>query len=166
VLDAGCGTGRVAAHLRARGVDVLGLDLSVGMLAAARDHHPTLPVVAGALEALPLRSAAVAGVLAWYSWIHTAPEDLAPIAEESARVLAPGGHLLVAFQAGTGERRLLHRAYGHEVSLTHVRHDPAHVEQLLTGVGLDVRERLHRGPEGREGAPQAMLLAVRRARRA
>jgi ubiquinone/menaquinone biosynthesis C-methylase UbiE len=159
VLDAGCGTGRVAAHLR--GVDVLGIDLSAGMLATAREQHPTLPLVAGALEALPVGTGTVDGVLAWYSWVHTPSEDLPAVVAETARVLAPGGHLLVAFQAGSGERRVLTQAYGHAVALTHVRHDPAHVERLLTAVGLDVRVRMLREPEGRERTPQAALLAVR-----
>jgi SAM-dependent methyltransferase len=36
VLDAGCGTGRVAIELDRRGVDVVGVDLDDGLLAAAR----------------------------------------------------------------------------------------------------------------------------------
>ena len=36
VLDAGCGTGRVAIELARRGVDVVGVDLDDGLLAAAR----------------------------------------------------------------------------------------------------------------------------------
>jgi 2-polyprenyl-3-methyl-5-hydroxy-6-metoxy-1,4-benzoquinol methylase len=36
VLDAGCGTGRVAIELARRGLDVVGLDADPGMLSAAR----------------------------------------------------------------------------------------------------------------------------------
>lgn len=42
VLDAGCGTGRVAVELAARGFDVVGVDLDPGMLGAARAKAPDL----------------------------------------------------------------------------------------------------------------------------
>lgn len=43
VLDAGCGTGRVAIELAARGYDVVGVDLDAGMLATARAKAPGIP---------------------------------------------------------------------------------------------------------------------------
>ncbi|NKY11590.1 methyltransferase domain-containing protein, partial [Cellulomonas hominis] len=79
LLDVGCGTGRVAAHLAASGVDVLGADLSPGMVAAARRAHPGLPFLVAAADALPLPDACAGGVLAWYSVIHTAPAGLAAV---------------------------------------------------------------------------------------
>lgn len=42
VADAGCGPGRVAAFLSARGIDIVGVDVSPAMLAVARDAHPTI----------------------------------------------------------------------------------------------------------------------------
>ena len=42
VLDAGCGTGRVAIELAARGCAVVGLDADPAMLAAARSKAPDL----------------------------------------------------------------------------------------------------------------------------
>jgi SAM-dependent methyltransferase len=42
VLDAGCGTGRVAARLAEQGYRTVGVDLDVGMLGQARRRHPTL----------------------------------------------------------------------------------------------------------------------------
>lgn len=43
VLDAGCGTGRVAIELSRRGVEVVGTDLDPSMLAVAREHAPDIP---------------------------------------------------------------------------------------------------------------------------
>jgi SAM-dependent methyltransferase len=45
VLDAGCGTGRVAIELFRRGLDVVGVDLDPSMLARARAKAPGLPWV-------------------------------------------------------------------------------------------------------------------------
>lgn len=42
-LDAGCGAGRVSSHLRGRGLRVIGVDLSSGMLAMALRDQPWLP---------------------------------------------------------------------------------------------------------------------------
>src|SRR4051812_23673357 len=42
VLDAGCGTGRVAIELAARGVDVVGVDVDASMIATARRLAPKL----------------------------------------------------------------------------------------------------------------------------
>lgn len=49
VLDAGCGTGRVAAELARRGHEVVGVDLDASMLAEARREHPGLHWVHGDL---------------------------------------------------------------------------------------------------------------------
>lgn len=159
VADVGCGTGRVTTHLASRGLAVAGYDLSPGMVAVARRTHPALRFEVAAMQELPLADAALGGVLAWYALIHTAPADLLPVAAELRRVLRPGGHLLTAFHAGDGE--VVHRptAYGRDVPLTSVRHDPDHVAGVLVTAGLDVVARLDRAAEGREQTPQTVLLA-------
>lgn len=161
VADVGCGTGRVTAHLAAAGLGVVGVDLSVGMVAAARRSQPEVRFAVAALEALPFAEASLGGLLAWYSLIHTPPSQLGSVAAELARVTAPGGWLLTAFQAGSGERVDRSSAYGHPVELTNFRHDPADVVAALEVNGFCVEVRLHRSPEGRETQPQAMVLARR-----
>ncbi len=104
VLDAGCGAGRMSAHLAARGVQVRGVDLSPGMVEMARRDHPTLDFTVGSLDELPCQDGEFAGVLLWYSIIHTPPAGLDRVLAEAVRVLRPGGHLLVGFQSGTGTR--------------------------------------------------------------
>src|SRR5271165_1492748 len=42
VLDAGCGTGRVAIELSRRGLEVVGVDLDLAMLAVAREKEPVI----------------------------------------------------------------------------------------------------------------------------
>ena len=50
VLDAGCGTGRVAIELAARSIDVVGVDLDDDMLAEARRKAPGLTWIHGDLH--------------------------------------------------------------------------------------------------------------------
>src|SRR5438128_3806976 len=54
VLDAGCGTGRVAIELARRGVPVVGVDLDPGMLDTARRKAPQLPWICADLATLDL----------------------------------------------------------------------------------------------------------------
>jgi SAM-dependent methyltransferase len=52
VLDAGCGTGRVAIELETRGYRVTGVDVDPAMLSTARDKAPELPWLEGDLANL------------------------------------------------------------------------------------------------------------------
>lgn len=162
VLDAGCGTGRVSAHLAARGLEVFGVDLSPGMIEVAQRMHPRLRFGVGALEDLPVPDAGLGGLLAWYSLIHSAPGRLSSIVGELGRVLRPAAWLLTAFQAGNGECVEHASVYGHTVALTSYRHAPHRVVTALNKAGFVVRAQLHRDPEGIEMTPQAVLLAQRR----
>ena len=163
VADVGCGTGRLTAYLAGLGIDVVGIDLSPGMIEVARQTYPTLRLEVGSMTALDLADGAVAGVLAWYSIIHTPLGGLPAVMSELHRVLTPGGHLLLGFQAGHDEHRAMTHAYGHEVSCDAWLHAPDTVTGILAAAGLVVEARLVREPTGHERRPQASLLA-RRAR--
>lgn len=63
VLDAGCGTGRVAIRLAERGYECVGVDLDASMLAVARERAPDLPWLLADLATLG-RSGAGTDVLA------------------------------------------------------------------------------------------------------
>jgi SAM-dependent methyltransferase len=54
ILDAGCGTGRVAARLAEQGYQTVGVDLDVGMLGEARQRHPKLTWIESDLADLSL----------------------------------------------------------------------------------------------------------------
>ena len=160
VVDAGCGPGRLTGHLAELGLDVSGIDLSPAMVEVARRTHPGLRFEVGSLAALDVADGALAGVVAWYSVIHTPPEHQLPIYRELRRVLRPGGHLLVGFQVGDECVHLEH-AYGHDVSLDAHRLDPDLVERQLGEAGFEITARVLRGPVGPEPQRQAHLLARR-----
>src|SRR5687768_2177284 len=52
ILDAGCGTGRVAIRLAERGYDCVGVDLDASMLEVARERAPHVPWLLGDLASL------------------------------------------------------------------------------------------------------------------
>ncbi|RKE64287.1 methyltransferase family protein [Microbacterium sp. AG238] len=162
VLDAGCGAGRMLHLMRERRPDLrlVGLDLSPQMIGLARAGCPFADLAVGDLADVPLPDGSVAGVLAWYSVIHAGTDELDLIADEFARVSTAGGLVLLGFQSGRGTRRI-DRAYGHDVSLDAVLHDPREVAAAFAARGfavLDQRERLARGGEPH---PQGFVLARR-----
>lgn len=161
VVDVGCGPGTITAYLRSIGMSVSGIDLSPQMVDVARRDHPGLRFQVGSMSALDLADASVAGVVAWYSIIHTPPEALTEQLAELTRVLVPGGHLLLAFQVGEDELLRLTHAYGHHIELDAYRLSPDHVTERLALAGLDVIVRLVREAQDSEKTRQAFLVACR-----
>lgn len=90
VLDLACGPGHTTAEAQRRGAHVVGLDLTLGMVEAARRRYPSVPFVVGDMrdpppgpwDAITCRGAAH----------HVDPEWFAA----AWRVLAPGGRLAIA----------------------------------------------------------------------
>ncbi|GGU59124.1 class I SAM-dependent DNA methyltransferase [Streptomyces lavendofoliae] len=160
VADIGCGTGRVSAHLSDLGLDVLGVDLSPGMLERARNAYPDLRFHEGSMTDLSLGDGALGGVVSWYSLIHIEPEHVPGVLAEFHRVLAPGGRLLLAFQVGDEPLRLT-EAFGRAVALDFHRWRPDRLAGLLVGAGFAVEARLVREAYPTERTPQAFLLARR-----
>jgi SAM-dependent methyltransferase len=93
-VDAACGTGRLTGHLVTRGHRVVGVDSSPDMLRHARRRLPTTDLVAGDLHDLPVASDLADLVVTGLALIHVA--DLRPVFAEFARVLRPGGHLVIS----------------------------------------------------------------------
>jgi hypothetical protein len=111
----------------------------------------------GSMTGLELEDGVLAGIVAWYSIIHTPPEELPVVFTEFRRILAPGGRVLLAFQVGD-ERRRLTEAYGHTVSYDAYRLVPDRVAEQLADAGIVVSARLVREAGAREATPQAYLL--------
>ena len=161
ILDAGCGAGRMSRYLKDRGCSVQGIDGSPGMVAMARRDHPDIHFSVADLASTPFADNSFAGVMLWYSIIHTPPANLPGVLAEVVRLVRPGGHLLVGFQSGTGIRDVApaYRARGHEISLERYCYTADEVVAVLRTVGAQEVCRLVRSPEGRERDGQAIVLA-------
>jgi demethylmenaquinone methyltransferase/2-methoxy-6-polyprenyl-1,4-benzoquinol methylase len=95
LLDVATGTGLVAREalgITGRPEDVIGLDLSAGMLREARAALP-IPLLRARAEALPLADASVDIVSMGYALRHVS--DLVATFAEYRRVLRPGGRVLL-----------------------------------------------------------------------
>lgn len=105
VLDAGCGTGRVAIELSRRGIDATGVDVDPGMLAVARRAAPDLTWIERDLATLDLGADAtfdvvvMAGNVMLFVQPGTEPDVVAHAARHVAR---PAGALVAGFQLQPG----------------------------------------------------------------
>lgn len=113
VGDLGCGTGQMAESLAPFVARVTAVDSSPAMLQAARhrlDPLSNVEVREGELESLPLRDGALDAALLFLV-LHYVAEPAAALAE-AARVLRPGGRLLVVDMV-PHEREEYRQAMGH-----------------------------------------------------
>ncbi|MFD8074968.1 class I SAM-dependent methyltransferase [Streptomyces sp. NPDC059718] len=167
LADLGCGPGYVTAHLAGQGVPAYGVDLSPRMVELARRAHPHLRFTVGSMTALDIGDGELGGVLAYYSTHHTPPELLPVVFAEFRRVLAPGGHLMLAGWVGEDEHLRPEHAYGgHPVSYgLHMLPAPR-IAALLEEAGLTVTARLVQEPGAGAKRPVATFLADKPARRA
>jgi ubiquinone/menaquinone biosynthesis C-methylase UbiE len=92
-LEAGIGTGRIGVPLLERGVDLVGLDLSLPMLLKLREKRRDSPIVQGDVTRLPFGGRTFDRVLAVHL-LHLIPNWRAML-DEVVRVLAPGGALVM-----------------------------------------------------------------------
>ena len=98
VLDAGCGTGRVAIELSRRGVAATGVDLDDTLLAAATAKAPHLSWHLADLATVDLGRTFDVVVLAGNVMIFVAPGSERTVLTNLRRHVAPGGRLVAGFQ--------------------------------------------------------------------
>jgi 2-polyprenyl-3-methyl-5-hydroxy-6-metoxy-1,4-benzoquinol methylase len=108
VLDAGCGTGRVAIELAHRGVSVVGIDSDATMLHTARAKAPELTWVHADLVEMDSHVGTEFDVVvaAGNVMIFLAPGSERSVVDQLAARLAPDGLLVSGFQLNTGRLTL------------------------------------------------------------
>ncbi|TSD50668.1 class I SAM-dependent methyltransferase [Rhodococcus sp. KBS0724] len=154
VLDAGCGPGQWTDFLAQCGLVVSGIDLVPQFVERARVQYPDLSFEVGAFEALDAATESMGGVLSWYSLIHHNPHDIEVPIAEFARVIRPGGGLLVGFFNGATVEAFDHAA------TTGYRWSVAELSQVLVTAGFEVIETYTRTGSGYR--PHGAIIARRR----
>jgi ubiquinone/menaquinone biosynthesis C-methylase UbiE len=184
-LDAACGTGRHTQYLRSLGHAVVGVDAVPAMLERARGRVSDAQFRLGNLEALPIDAASVDVAVCALALTHVA--DLGPPIAELARVVKPGGRIVVSdlhpfmlllgggalFQANDGEYGLV-RSYAHQHAayLTAFRSAGLAVEECFEPTWREEHVEVMAGPlfwlapeafrAAMVGLPGALIWDVRR----
>ena len=122
VLDAGCGTGRVAVELARQGLDVVGVDADPAMLAVARERAPLISWVEADLVDVDLGRTFEAVVMAGNVMIFLTPGTESAVVTNMVRHLSPGGLLVAGFSC-------------------HGPFDAAAYDGIALGAGLSVAQR-------------------------
>lgn len=107
VLEVGCGTGLLLRRLAPLADEAVGVDLSPGMLARARERG--LTVVEGDARALPFPDARFDVAVSFKTLPHV--PDLAQALAELARVVRPGGFVVAEVYNPTSLRALVKRVF-------------------------------------------------------
>jgi len=117
---------------------------------------------------LPVADGAWAGAASLYSIIHLTPSERATACDEFARVIRPGGWLLVAFHVDSpefpaGAVNPLTSWYGQHVDLDGYFLDPGDVTAQLLASGFTLKARLEREPiDGAEYPSRRCYLLAQR----
>lgn len=161
-LDAACGTGRHADYLMQHGHRVIGVDSSPDMLAQARNRLPAAEFRIGDLHRLPVGDDEIDVVVCGLALSHIA--DIEPVIGEFARVLRPGGNLVISDihheQIFRGTNRPLINADGGRARLPGYRHRTVDYLGAALPLGLEVRgyrEDCRFEPDGEPPAPPTWL---------
>lgn len=159
VLDAGCGHGEPVLRRVGDGTAVVGLDLSREQLRLATRAVPGARLVQGDMTALPFREGAFDAVVAYRSVIHVPISERPAVFEGFARVLAPGGRVLLS-EAPEGFERTTDDWLDSGVEM---RWEMAGVERTREGLhdaGLAVTDEWP-APAPSEDGPEPSFLAAR-----
>ncbi|MDP2123574.1 MAG: metalloregulator ArsR/SmtB family transcription factor [Parvibaculum sp.] len=158
VADLGTGTGRMLELFGPKAKSGIGIDLSPEMLALARAHL-ALPEFAhcsvrqGDLYDLPMQDATV-DLVTLHMVLHFLDDPAASVAE-AARIMKPGGRLLIADFA-PHDLDFLRESHAHR----RLGFDADEVAAWLVEAGLDVREIRHLPPEGDDDAQLTVSIWV------
>lgn len=159
VADVGCGPGAIVPHLAARGLEPCGVDLSPEMVRVARRDRPGVPFSVADVRSLPFADGSLDGVLGWYSLMYLAPEDRPAAFGEIARVVRPGGYLVVGYKQGDDAPRRGGRRVGVEFDV--YWYSAREMERRVTDAGLRVVFRADRPAGPWDEQPQGYLIAQR-----
>lgn len=149
ILEAGCGLGRYLLYLRARGVRSVGIDFAREPLETIRRVAGPAPLVAGDLVRLPFASNSFGTILCLGVIEHFDRAAAAVMMAELARVLKPGGDLMVTvpyanaikrWRAASGGANVVAEAAAPPDGWTFYQfcYTPGELRAIVEGAGLHV----------------------------
>jgi malonyl-CoA O-methyltransferase len=165
VLDLACGSGRyalIASQQGARRVEAV--DNSVAMLQRGRTDAALPAPIQADLDAIPFGTGSFDGVICALATGHLPPDRMQSAVSEAARVLRPGGWLVLSdfhpFLYLNGGKRTFNAINGRRWAVTHYPHLMADYFVALTQAGLSLDALIE--PVATNGTPAVLALRARK----
>lgn len=157
ILDAGCGPGRDTLWFHRRGFQVIGVDLSAGMLAEARRRAPGVEFRQADLRNLDFPPGYFDGIWASASLLHLPRPDVRRTLESFNRLLGHG-YLWLSVKAGHGEATL-EQPYGPGNPRRFTYFSRSEIELDVERAGFEVRWADEDAPTVENPTPWITVLA-------
>ncbi len=144
--DIGCGPGQTTRFLYQQGLrDIVGIDISSGMIDAARKYSPKIKFETGDLLKLSYASNYFGSVLAFYAIVHFTYNQVKIAFSEVSRVLKKGGQFLFSFHVG---KEIVHfdKAKDIHVDIDLYFFQTEEILKLLDETGFRIIDALERYP--------------------
>jgi SAM-dependent methyltransferase len=146
MIDLGCGPGQTTKFLAENGAtDILGTDLSPGMIDKAKQLNPSLHFQTANMLKLDFPDQYFASAVAFYAIVHFNEEQLNTAFAEISRVLITGGQFLFSFHIGD-EIVSLNEFLGVKVDIDFYFFQIEKVIEALENAGFKILDVIERYP--------------------
>ncbi len=147
ILDVGCGTGKDTGYMASKGFEIIGVDLSEGMLAKAKAKYPDLDLRLEDMRKLDFPKNNFDGILVAYAIFYIPKRDVLPTLKMLNCFLKKGGPTLFVIQEGKSEELFIPEPLmDGEMLFVNVYSEEEFVE-LLKQAGFSVKRKYVRAPE-------------------
>lgn len=144
--DFGCGPGQTTKFLYDHGInDITGIDISAGMIDAARWLFPEIKFETGDLLNVSYPSNHFGSAVAFYAIVHFSYDQVKVAFREINRVLKKGGHFLCSFHVGD-ETVHFDKAGAIDVDIDLFLFPVEKIIALLRQTGLKIIDAVERQP--------------------
>jgi len=162
--DVGCGPcAHVTRFLADAGLDIIGIDISPACINLARREQSSIEFRLMDAAALEFPTSSFDGLIAYYLLHYLPLRSWPQVLSGFARVLRPGGRLLVVQKIGRGEA-WIPDPMGSDAETFWAATQQAELEEIVVSAGFRLLEGLTRGPLPAEIAVDRIYLLAERAK--
>jgi SAM-dependent methyltransferase len=146
LIDLGCGPGQTTRYLAGCGItDIIGTDLSPGMIDVAKKINPQLSFETADMLSLPYDEHAFGSAIAFYAIVHFNYSQLEIAFREIKRVLKNGGEFLFSFHIGDNTVHM-DQFLEHDVNIDFHFFEISRVIELLDKTAFEIIDCIERKP--------------------
>ncbi len=160
ILDVGCGVGVDAGYMALKGFEVVGVDLSGGMLKLARQKFPQINFQLEDIRKFDLIPDLFDGVLASCSLNYIPKKDIPRLIKKFYQTLKTNGLIYIALQAGKSEEIFINEPLKPDEKLFLNIISLDEIKNLLINAGFYIIKKYEREPKSKEELNFTKLFVI------